>query len=246
MYFYAIFKGRETGIFTKWNECFPLINKYPGAIYKKFSNINEAQFFLENGSILNINNEKKNINKTILKNKNLIEDNVDNKNILYIYTDGSCPNNGNKEAIGGIGVHFSDTKHKHSDISKKIKINVKELKENRETKITNQKMELIAIQEALEYIIDFKDSYEKIILYSDSKYSLDCILEYSILWTKNNWKTSQNKDVKHKEIIMNILELDSNIQNLFFKHINSHTGLKDKHSIGNSIADNLAFKAATS
>jgi ribonuclease HI len=250
MYFYSVFKGRNKGIFTKWTECFPLINKYPGAIYKRFNNIIDAELFLKNGLIHNQDTNNSNVlvqknngeNKKQQKNKtNEVyikeEDEDEDETILCIYTDGSCPNNGNKKATGGIGIHFSNSIH--PDISKKIKENINELK------ITNQKMELIAIKEALNYIINFKKLYTKIFLYTDSQYSLDCILKYSIQWIKNDWKTSSNKDVKHKEIIIEILELYSKFTNLLLKHIKSHTGLKDKHSIGNSKADILAFKAAT-
>lgn len=76
--FYAIAVGEKRGVFTSWNDCKPLIENYQGAVYKKFSNIEEATNFVEEYS-----------------------------NKLYVYTDGACINNGSSNARAGIGIYFS-------------------------------------------------------------------------------------------------------------------------------------------
>ncbi|CAI4050192.1 hypothetical protein SUVZ_13G3660 [Saccharomyces uvarum] len=48
--FYAVRKGRETGIFNSWDECKSQVNGYGGAIYKKFDNYGEAKSFVGQSS----------------------------------------------------------------------------------------------------------------------------------------------------------------------------------------------------
>ena len=72
MYFYAVYKGQNPGIYNSWEECKKEVNGYKGAIYKKFSNMKEAENYMENGP------EKKKNKKVKLNIKTVIA-----------YTDGS-------------------------------------------------------------------------------------------------------------------------------------------------------------
>ena len=45
--FYAVKKGRKTGIFTTWEECKASVNGYSGAQYKSFSTPEEAERYLK-------------------------------------------------------------------------------------------------------------------------------------------------------------------------------------------------------
>ena len=45
--FYAVKKGRETGIFTTWEACKASVNGYSGAQYKSFSTPEEAEVYLK-------------------------------------------------------------------------------------------------------------------------------------------------------------------------------------------------------
>ena len=47
--FYAVRKGRTTGIFTSWSQC--QVTGYPGASFKSFPTRGEAQRFLETGFV---------------------------------------------------------------------------------------------------------------------------------------------------------------------------------------------------
>lgn len=76
--FYAIAVGEKRGVFTSWNECKSFVENFAGAVYKKFSTIEEATNFVEEYS-----------------------------NKLYVYTDGACINNGSSNARAGIGIYFS-------------------------------------------------------------------------------------------------------------------------------------------
>lgn len=49
--YYAVKKGRETGIFESWEECQKQINGFSGAEFKKFNNLNQAEQYLLNDNI---------------------------------------------------------------------------------------------------------------------------------------------------------------------------------------------------
>ncbi len=48
--YYVVWQGRETGIFTTWSECEAQVKGAPGARYKSFSTLAEAQAALEEGA----------------------------------------------------------------------------------------------------------------------------------------------------------------------------------------------------
>lgn len=52
-YFYAVKEGREIGIYNTWSECEEQVKGYSGAVYKKFSNLRDAQNFI-NGNEENV------------------------------------------------------------------------------------------------------------------------------------------------------------------------------------------------
>ena len=60
--YYAVVKGRKTGVFDNWDVCKKQIEGYSGAIYKGFLNYEDAYNFI-NGQAKNINNIEDNIHK---------------------------------------------------------------------------------------------------------------------------------------------------------------------------------------
>ena len=51
MAYYAVRKGRKTGIFESWAECREQIFRFSGAVYKSFMTLEEAKAYLEKGSV---------------------------------------------------------------------------------------------------------------------------------------------------------------------------------------------------
>ena len=141
---------------------------------------------------------------------------------IIIYTDGACKNNGSKNAKAGIGIHFS----------KKNKIEFNDVSEPFPDKPTNQRAELSAILEALRLT---KELSQKIIIYTDSEYSINCIERWFASWVKQN-KLDEKKNID----LIQPAHLYYRHLRVEFRHINSHTGLKDEHSLGNEEADRLA------
>ncbi|AGC02066.1 Rnase H [Acanthamoeba polyphaga moumouvirus] len=152
------------------------------------------------------------------------------KNIV-VFTDGSCMNNGKKNAVGGIGIHFPCGEFK--DISRVF------------TKgcCTNQRTELFAILYAIKYI-DIKLGLSNCSVYicTDSQYSINCITKWVPAWIKNNWMTKNNTPVANKEFIEPIYKYYTKY-NITFEHVDAHTGGTDSDSIANARADFLATQA---
>ena len=67
--FYAVKKGKKTGIFSTWDECKEQVTGFKGAVYKSFKTLSEAEAFLER-------NEEKN-------------ENIEEVDGVYAYIDGS-------------------------------------------------------------------------------------------------------------------------------------------------------------
>tara|TARA_Y100000992_G_scaffold291780_1_gene248532 strand:+ start:131 stop:757 length:627 start_codon:yes stop_codon:yes gene_type:complete len=162
---------------------------------------------------------------THLLNENITP--LQTNNAFVIYTDGACSHNGSKNAKAGIGVHFSsNNKLKLEDLSSRLHID----------KPTNNKAELWAIKEALE--LCYKNNIkEKIIIFTDSDYSIKAIT----LWFPNWVKKNDLEKKKNIDILQKIEPLYDKL-NVKFQHIRSHTGLQDEHSLGNDKADRLAVE----
>ena len=142
---------------------------------------------------------------------------------ITIYTDGACSNNGKKNAAAGIGVYVENI----YNISEKIS-----------GRQTNQRAELYAILKALN-VININD-YTKIIIYTDSLYSINCITKWIKTWIKNGWLDKKKHPIKNKDIIQSIYNIYNKYNHIHFIHVLAHTNNTDIHSIGNSKADALA------
>jgi len=146
--------------------------------------------------------------------------------MIYIYTDGSCINNGKKNAKAGIGVYFGENDKRN--VSKKIK-----------GKQTNNTAELKAILKAIK-IIKKEDNFKDldITIYTDSKYSILCATSYG----KRNNDKGWCKPIANKELVQKLYRRFNKYDNISLKYIKAHTNNNDIHSIGNSMADYLANK----
>jgi len=140
----------------------------------------------------------------------------------YVYTDGSCTNNGKPNAKCGTGVYFEENDPRN--LSKSI------------TGKTNNIAELTAILYAFNIIKEDLDKGKKIIIYTDSKYSILCLTTYGAKCEKKQW----SEDIPNKLLVKELFEIYKNYKNVKIMHIKAHTDLTDIHSIGNFNADKLA------
>ena len=125
---------------------------------------------------------------------------------LKIYTDGACSGN---PGTGGWAAIFLDGNTVKSSISGK------------ENNTTNNRMELLAPIMALKKIKKKTD----ITIYTDSLYVKVGITEWIKKWKLNNWKNSNKKPVKNKDLW---IKLDNSCQkhNVSWKWVKAHAGNK--------------------
>jgi viroplasmin and RNaseH domain-containing protein len=79
--YYAVWNGRQTGIFTSWAECEPLVSSYPNNGFKGTNSLVKAKKLLQKGRLKN--EERFNL---IIKNtteseekQTFIKDNLENQ-----------------------------------------------------------------------------------------------------------------------------------------------------------------------
>jgi len=153
---------------------------------------------------------------------------------IIIYTDGSCLGNGHKDARGGIGIYFPNSEF----------ANVSERFTNRPT---NQRCELTAIFKSFLICMDDLNAGSKIVLYTDSEYSIKCLKDYCKKWSLNGWVKADKSPVENIDIIEPLYALYTKFwRSIQIEHVRAHTGNSDIHSKCNDIVDTLAKKGATS
>jgi len=141
----------------------------------------------------------------------------------YVYTDGACINNGSESAIAGMGIYFGPDDPRN--VSQRI-----------DGKQSNNTAELSAIINTFSIIENDILSGKKVIIMSDSDYSIRCCTTYGEKCSQQNW----NVDIPNKELVRTAFDLYKHLPNVRFVHIKAHTNATDIHSIGNDNADRLA------
>ncbi|XP_023583995.1 ribonuclease H1 isoform X1 [Trichechus manatus latirostris] len=142
---------------------------------------------------------------------------------VVVYTDGCCSSNGRKRARAGIGVYWGPG---HP-------LNVGVRLPGRQT---NQRAEIHAACKAIEQAK--AQNIDKLVLYTDSMFTINAITNWVQGWKKNGWRTSTGKEVINKE---DFVELDTLTQGMDIQwmHVPGHSGF-----IGNEEADRLAREGA--
>ncbi|WP_270384171.1 ribonuclease H family protein [Ligilactobacillus salivarius] len=210
--FYAVKKGRKTGIFTTWAECQKQVSGFPKAEFKSFISKQEADDWLK---------EIKSSNENRRKSYSVI-----------VYTDGGSRNHGNKK-----GEHVK--KNDKAAWAYLIKYQGSIISDtDGEYGSTNNRMEIMALKKALLDLKQRELQNEKILVVLDSKYVLDAITKRWLQsWEKNGWKTSAGTGVKNKELWMEISRLLLEFPNLDYQWTKGHA-----NDEGNNLVDELLNK----
>ncbi|XP_072711203.1 ribonuclease H1 isoform X2 [Ciconia boyciana] len=268
--FYAVRKGRRTGVYRTWAECQEQVNKFPSASFKKFATEKDAWAFVraglpgrqqpepagaqgppavtqENGSqreepeisILCCSTCKRpyeqstneeHIAKRVKHDEVYSAPTVSEDKFSYmgdfavVYTDGCCSGNGRNRARAGIGVYWGPG---HP-------LNTSERLPGRQT---NQRAEIHAACKAIEQAKS--QNIKKLIIYTDSKFTINGITSWVDNWKTNGWRTSSGGSVINKEDFERLDNLSKGIE-IQWMHIPGHAGFQ-----GNEEADRLAREGAS-
>jgi ribonuclease HI len=242
MSFYAIARGRIPGIVSTWAECKALVDGFPSARYKKFASRGEADAFLtEHGSPLPVTVSKRveavspalpSAFDVLMKPKarkgSAVAEEVQNATFdadYYVYTDGSCSNNGQRNALAGIGIYFGENDPRN--VSQRVM-----------GRQTNNTAEVGAIIHLHMIIKDDIQDGKRIGIVSDSEYAIRCVTSYGKKCEEKGWP-----DIPNRDLVKQLYQLYKGISNVKFFHIMAHTEKTDSHSVGNDGADRLANAA---
>ena len=158
-----------------------------------------------------------------IKSKDVEKETNDDEEHIRIYCDGACSGN---PGFAGSGLAIYSNKRNpvllHGDF---VEVG------------TNNIAELNALYQAL--VIAKQTSSENIItIFSDSKYSIDCITTWAYGWKAKGW-TKKGGEIKNLELIKKIHDLYERIKDLIeIKHVKGHSGIE-----GNELADRMAVTA---
>ena len=158
-----------------------------------------------------------------IKSKDVEKETNDDEEHIRIYCDGAC--SGNPGFAGSGLAIYSNTRNPvllHGDF---VEVG------------TNNIAELNALYQAL--VIAKQTSSENIItIFSDSKYSIDCITTWAYGWKAKGW-TKKGGEIKNLELIKKTHDLYERIKDLIeIKHVKGHSGIE-----GNELADRMAVTA---
>ncbi|NP_001272715.1 PREDICTED: ribonuclease H1 isoform X2 [Ceratotherium simum simum] len=254
--FYAVRRGRKAGVFLTWNECRAQVDRFPAARFKKFATEEEAWAFVRNSASPNGSEGQKNehVQESQVKaSKRLREplEGDDGENaepcakhvkqstdsipsvskdtfsymgeFVVVYTDGCCSSNGRRRARAGIGVYWGPG----HPLNVGIRLPGRQ---------TNQRAEIHAACKAIEQAK--AQNISKLVLYTDSMFTINGITNWVQGWKKNGWRTSTGKEVINKEDFVELERLTQGMD-IQWMHVPGHSGF-----IGNEEADRLAREGA--
>ncbi len=151
--------------------------------------------------------------------------------VIEIFTDGSSLGN---PGPGGYGVVITQGGK-----------NIQELG-GYEKDTTNNRMELMAVIEALEYIIKNQKG-SKVIIHADSTYVLGGVTTWIHNWEKNGWRTANKKAVLNQDLWQALITLvrvfdglSAQAGKLSWEKVKGHSG-----HVHNERADEIATTYAS-
>ncbi|MCP0886302.1 ribonuclease H family protein [Ligilactobacillus sp. WILCCON 0076] len=201
--YYAVARGRKTGIFNTWKECEQLVKNYPKARYKSFIKMEEAKVWL----------------KTIsgAKGNETMQENTVSAAKIIVYTDGGSRNHGNV-----LGQHVKEN-DKAAWAYYIITPTMTFKKSAGEYGSTNNRMEIMALLRALETLLEKRLQLESIQVVMDSRYVLNSITKNWLKnWERNNWCKANGQEVLNKELWERIAQLLPKFKDLRFSWTKGH------------------------
>lgn len=218
--YYVVWTGRQTGVFDDWETTRRLVDGHPGARYKSFPTLTEAQSAFRAGATALA--PRKSTRRVVAGDEPSAE--KDEKTDTVIFCDGACePNPGN--AGSGMAV-YRDAK-------------LSELWYGLYTPAgTNNIAELNALHQALLRAEQEIESERTVMIRSDSVYGLNAITKWAAGWEQKGWRRTGGEIMNLeliKKIYADFCRIGSRIK---LKHVSAHVGIE-----GNELADRMAMYA---
>lgn len=247
--FYAVARGRVTGVFSTWAECQKQVKGFNGAVFKKFDSRKDADNFVKgNGSIIfaqlgitdtfvpppKLHKQTTSTN-TATSSPTTTTTITHDPSDIVCFSDGSCLNNGKKSAKAGYACVFPN----HPKYTTYAHLNP-----THEYAVTNNRAEYSALILAIEIAakIDPTQS-KKLYFYTDSQLLINTMTKWMDAWKKKSWRKANGETVLNLDLVKQ-LDTFRSIRPIVYKHVEAHTGRQDWASVWNDKADELAKLAA--
>ena len=220
--FYAVRKGRSTGVFNSWAECQKVISGFSGAEYKGFGTEEEALSWLNGNTILSPDKIYKSGDAYIttysqsVSSVGLLIPVIKDRGTVNIYTDGSF-----KDGIVSIGVYIESVDKEFSFYGN--------VACGKYATSRNVAGELLAVLAGVELAKDLGFSVFNIIYDYQGVGS----------WYSGEWNCNGELQAKYVSLLCNFREQNGLVYN--FIKIKGHSNV-----VGNKHADTLAKRGKTS
>lgn len=211
---YAVAKGRKPGIYNNWPAAQAQIEGYPGAVFKGFPTVKEAEEWLKSPLFTRTTSGSSSV-KTSQP-----ESTMPRAGEVFIYSDGGCSGNPGPGGYGVVQIYGDEKK----ELSGGFRLT------------TNNRMELMGVIVALRNL-EYRNIPVTII--TDSSYVVNGITKgWAKSWRKNNWVKSDKKPAVNPDLWSELLDLLEPLK-VSFVWVKGHAG----HSY-NERCDELAVAAA--
>lgn len=218
--FYVVWSGRKTGVFEDWETTRALVDGHPGARYKSFPTLEEAQRALRSGAPAWTARKAKSAAEAEAPPKKAEGDAAD----TVIFCDGACEPNPGKAGSGMAVYRDGELAELWYGLFN--------------PKGTNNTAELNALHQALLLAEQEIAAGRTVLIRSDSSYGLNAITKWASGWEKKGWRRTGG-EIMNLELIKLIYadycRIGPRVQ---LAHVSAHVGIE-----GNELADRMAMYA---
>lgn len=236
--FYVVWVGRQTGIFTSWEECSRQVKGYPKARFKSFPTREEAESAFSKGPRGSApakpgessggggaTSGKQPARRKAPASAGTSAD-AGKRYDTEIYCDGACePNPG--DAGSGMAIYRDG---KLSELWYGLY----------NPAGTNNTAELNALHQALLVAQQEVARGASVRIHCDSTYTINAITKWAGGWKRRGWKKADGQPIKNPEIIQRTHALYESLKSkVTIAHVKGHAGVE-----GNELADRMAMYGA--
>lgn len=217
---YAVAKGRKTGVFATWKDAKKHVEGLHGASFKKFETREEAEAFVNK------------LADTTLSTST--DPGPHDPETLVAFCDGSALENGHRGCRAGYACIFPH--HQEWNVVKKLV----------EARATNNRAEYFAALEAIKRANTEDPGASRVLyIFSDSMLLIRSMTEWVDNWRARGWKKADGKPVLNQDILESLVR-EKGDRRILWRHVKAHTGKKDWKSKWNDVADQSARNVAGS
>uniref|UniRef100_A0A2K6FN59 Ribonuclease H1 n=1 Tax=Propithecus coquereli TaxID=379532 RepID=A0A2K6FN59_PROCO len=233
--FYAVRRGRRTGVFLTWNDCKAQVDRFPAARFKKFATEDEAWAFVRNSASPDGSEGQKNkhVQESPVKASKRPREAVDEDESAepcakHVKQDTESAPPVSKDTfcyMGDFVVVYTDGCCS-SNGRRRARAGIGVYWG------PGHPAACKAIEQAK------AQNISKLVLYTDSMFTINGMTNWVQGWKKNGWKTSTGKEVINKEDFVALEKLAQGMD-IQWMHVPGHAGF-----VGNEEADRLAREGA--